>query len=590
MPGLIHRFRRYLIGDRLEVMRRIARERGDELVPPALAMGTSERVGSNWFSDTLRAAVWQHNEPFRQQLHPSHPLSPLNPDLVGLEDFAARAAHPFGQHWLITFVTSKYGPGRQLIKETNLFFAVGNFLRLFHDAPVIILSRNPIGIASSFVRADLFRRWNYHRRYTQLQAMVARPPLTNYRFAVHGPGATDLHKLVRLIVLNTLLLAEALHDRPFMQVAYESAVADQRPALLAVSRLLVGDDSLAQPNAPHDSARFGLGVEDATFTTRQPKTRLRASLSGADVEAVRAEMGAVLGRADGELAGSTVRRARQLLDLDGPAYVAVGRPTRRPRRPARRGLSASTTPRFVQSTPGGVWWRVTLVTNSEFGCFLNDLCAVGVANVVAGTHLLVNESMPHARGGRIRYDLASRSYCVSPGYELHPVYWITWIGAAVFARYSASRLPTRGEMDDLVAQSGVDLDGVNADYRIGDVAPVVVEGLDPDAVHHPVGNLQVWCADGPPVAELVGGPMTRFLHGVAWNTPAAPQELRRVKARHLTGTSRGVGVRLVRDQQRGGPAVSAATLAKSIHQGFLSLTQRERPLSELEDAFVKALT
>src|SRR6266536_2073335 len=138
------------ISIRLGAMRLTARERRSELKAPGLAMGISERVGSNWFSDTLRTTVWQHNEPFRQQLHPSHPLSPVNPCLVGLEDVEARTLHPYEQHWLVTFVTSKYGPERQLIKETNLFFAVSNYLRLFADAPIIVLSRNPIGIASSF--------------------------------------------------------------------------------------------------------------------------------------------------------------------------------------------------------------------------------------------------------------------------------------------------------------------------------------------------------------------------------------------------------------------------------------------------------
>ena len=60
-------------------MREAAQERGEVLLPPLLILGTSERVGSNWISDTLRPLLGQHNEPFRQQLGPGHPLSPLNP-------------------------------------------------------------------------------------------------------------------------------------------------------------------------------------------------------------------------------------------------------------------------------------------------------------------------------------------------------------------------------------------------------------------------------------------------------------------------------------------------------------------------------
>ena len=67
------------IGARLRAMRETAREHGEVLLPPLLILGTSERVGSNWISDTLRPVLGQHNEPFRQQLAADHPLSPLNP-------------------------------------------------------------------------------------------------------------------------------------------------------------------------------------------------------------------------------------------------------------------------------------------------------------------------------------------------------------------------------------------------------------------------------------------------------------------------------------------------------------------------------
>ena len=68
---------------RLAVLSEAARERGEAVLPPLLILGTSERVGSNWVSDTLRPALGQHNEPFRQQLGPDHPWSALNPRFAG---------------------------------------------------------------------------------------------------------------------------------------------------------------------------------------------------------------------------------------------------------------------------------------------------------------------------------------------------------------------------------------------------------------------------------------------------------------------------------------------------------------------------
>jgi hypothetical protein len=64
---------------RVTAMTMAARDRGALVLPPLLVLGTSERVGSNWFSDTLRPVMDQHSEPFRQQPVADHPLSALSP-------------------------------------------------------------------------------------------------------------------------------------------------------------------------------------------------------------------------------------------------------------------------------------------------------------------------------------------------------------------------------------------------------------------------------------------------------------------------------------------------------------------------------
>ncbi|GAA1824881.1 hypothetical protein HC028_26250 [Planosporangium flavigriseum] len=160
---------------RLAVMRGAAAQRGDVLVTPLLLVGTSERVGSNWLSDTLAAWWGQYNEPLRQQLDATHPLSACNPAPVCLDELVDADLGPFGRHWLVTFAAGKYGPVRQVVKETNLFFAVEVLLRLLPDAPLVVASRSPLGVVSSFVRGDLYTRWDYPARYRQLHAMTAAP-------------------------------------------------------------------------------------------------------------------------------------------------------------------------------------------------------------------------------------------------------------------------------------------------------------------------------------------------------------------------------------------------------------------------------
>lgn len=89
---------------------------------------------------------------------------------------------------------------------------------------------------------------------------------------------------------------------------------------------------------------------------------------------------------------------------------------------------------------------------------------------------------------------------------------------------------------------------------MGDSCPVVQPGLGDLEVHHRVGNVQIWCGDGPVQNE--DQPVQRYWFGAAWNTPSTEQSVTAVRSRYLMGSPRGVGVRLVRDPG----AASAARL------------------------------
>jgi hypothetical protein len=115
------------------------------------------RVGSNRVSDTLRPVTGQHNEPFRQQLGPAHPLSALKPGLSPGEPLERLG--PYGRHWLVTFAVGEHAAERQVIKEANLFFALPALLALFPDSPVAVLTRSPLGVASGG------RAIHWHGRY-----------------------------------------------------------------------------------------------------------------------------------------------------------------------------------------------------------------------------------------------------------------------------------------------------------------------------------------------------------------------------------------------------------------------------------------
>jgi hypothetical protein len=91
----------------------------------------------------------------------------------------------------------------------------------------------------------------------------------------------------------------------------------------------------------------------------------------------------------------------------------------------------------------------------------------------------------------------------------------------------------------------------------------------------------------PSPAELHDGPAARWLHGAAWNTTATREEIHRARHRHLTGCSRGVGIRLVRNPAS--KKVPAAELAALLTGWITSLGCRTRSLAALDQAVIEAL-
>ena len=224
-----------------------------------------------------------------------------------------------------------------------------------------------------------------------------------------------------------------------------------------------------------------------------------------------------------------------------------------------------------------------LVSNSEYARFLNVLAVAGMPNSHGGAWLLACE-MPDERGGRLHRDAGTGRWTVSPGYQDYPAYWITWIGAAAFAAWTGARLPARAELAALTAATPA---GRNAGYREGDASPVTEPGTGRSAIHHLLGNLQLWCSDGPDTDASSGGPVTRWLYGTAWNTPATREAAQQSRSRHLLGSSRGVGIRLVRDGQQ---PVSAVELARRLGRWISALDDRSRPLDEIDQQVIRLLS
>jgi hypothetical protein len=555
-------------------------QRGQVLLPPLLMLGTSERVGSNWISDTLRPVLSQHNEPFRQQLGPDYPLSPLNPHMATISsDLPALGG--LGRHWLVAFAASKYGTTRQAVKETNLFFALPVLFALLPDAPVLVLSRSPLGVASSFERGGLFRRWDYGTRYRQMTTMThdGDAAVRRFRPLVPDDGSPDLVALVRLQVLNTVLLAEALTGRSVSHIPYETAVIAPGAALATLTTVV---PELTAQGGCLDQAGVPGRVGDDTFSTTAGKSALVAYLDPGSAEFIRAVTAATLTAAQDAVPPTVIAQAATWLAGDHLYRLEPLRPRPAAARPLEPRSALAVTPCYVRRSALEV--RNLLVSNAEYARFLSALAQAGMPNSHGGTYLLACE-MPHERGGRLHHDPASGRWDISPGYEDHPAYWVTWIGAAAFAAWQGARLPSRAELIELT--SNATPTAGNTAYMFGDVTPVTEPGCPAGDIYHLLGSLQVWCADGAPAGHSPAGPASRWLYGTAWNTPANQEEARRPRHRHILGCSRGVGIRLVRDgTQR---PVSTSELVAGLTAWIAILADRSPSLSELDEWLIRAL-
>jgi Sulfatase-modifying factor enzyme 1 len=304
------------------------------------------------------------------------------------------------------------------------------------------------------------------------------------------PSVTEL--LVRLQVLNTVLIADALAGRQAVHIAYETAVTRPAAALTALTSALpeLPDLALAHRLDLAGAPARRLDGIDYTFVTTNAKTALTAAVTSADAALISSAKAASLAISRALLPGTAMAAAESW--LSGDHLYRLERPGLRSGRAALPVAPAGTVrPCFVQR--GVLEVRNLLVSNSEFARFLNALAEAGMPNNHGGAWLLACE-MPNERGGRLHRDASTEQWTVSPGYEDYPAYWITWIGAAAFAACAGARLPSRAELAALTASASV---GGNAGYRDGDASPVTDPGLGQSAIHHLLGNLQLWCGDGP---------------------------------------------------------------------------------------------
>lgn len=507
--------------------------------PPTIVLGQFERVGSTFYLDQLEKRHIVHNEPYRLLIPDSWPISrEYNGRLQSVDEFFANPeVSGIDKHWFRNFFVSLHYPGAQIVKETNVFLALPQLLELFPKSPVRLLTRNPLGIASSFKRNDLYNRWRYDQVAHTLDVQLDAGKQDGHEAMLHmvRQDGEWFERLTWLMGLNSVLLSRHIDmDRVTQIIRYEEDVIP-----------LSTDETVANDRVQDSIFATNIIKERDDFEARLSDDELR--LIGKAMEECANFVGQEFDSSDqvlfpslfsrhigSERVGSTYEPSARKL---GQVSVATETSALLPitvESELDSELNRSLERLVSEQT---VLWDRSLVTNEQMGRFLKRILEHGHNPVY--NYLLFMEHMPPSRGGRISYEDENDILQQTVGFDDHPVYWISWMAASLYAYSQGMRLPYYSEWHKayLALGEAVHVPDANHSYASDDTTPTGQgEGEVPDDFF---GNLKIWCQDwsGP---EAV----SKKLAGISWKHYMHPDYQLMGERPYLTN-SRVIGARLV---------------------------------------------
>jgi len=193
------------------------------------------------------------------------------------------------------------------------------------------------------------------------------------------------------------------------------------------------------------------------------------------------------------------------------------------------------------------------ITNANFCSLLNYLNDNDVVNSLHGNYLFYNPNMPAERGGKIFLNNKEK-YCVISGFENHPANWVSWLGAATFAKWGGMRLIEEIEWEYLAWQSleinkeQINQSNSNISYTIGDTSEVYHYDKNTLGIYDMFGNVRTWCRNWYHHNSYFNDNPTfvKSVRGGSWNRNITSIYSRDYKPWLIS--ARGIGFRVVKDK------------------------------------------
>lgn len=507
--------------------------------PPKIILGQFERVGSTFYCDQLEKTHLVHNEPYKMLVPEHWPIARgFQGQLSSIDDFMADDhTSRVDKHWLRNFVSSLHYPGAQVVKETNLYLALPNFLDLFPYSDVELLTRNPLGIVSSFKRNDLYNRWQYGAVAELLKEQLAGGNIDGHEALSHmlEQGHTWQQKIAWMIGLNAILISRHVGvERVEKVVSYESDIIPLGSSSDAVDERTQDSIFATNVHKTHDDFEERLSYDEIDSVTEAMQQCSEFVEAAFDLhEQVWFD----------QLYAIHLDRdyKSRMLQTRGKTPGKVSQATELfPQIPIRLHQERDVFPKrelVKLHNEQSLLWDYSLVTNRQMGEFLQSMLEAG--QNPSYNYLLLLDNMPPSRGGRITYDEKEESYRATEGFNDHPVYWVTWLAAALYAYKQGMRLPSQSDWQKVYDSSYDAQEHPNANhtYANDDVVPTGVPRLTmPDDFF---GNLKIWCSDWSNEQAL-----SKRLAGISWKHYMHEGYSTDTERPYLTN-SRVIGIRLV---------------------------------------------